>query len=136
MEKLQYFPSFAEMPLQGVIEGVTLRGKADRVDVGEGDHAIIIDYKTGAIDKHSLQLPLYIDLLPKKFVVDGAFYHSLRPGKFSVHEAKVPDAKEKACGIISKIKEGVISPNPVDKKICRYCVARFMCQGGASETED
>jgi hypothetical protein len=59
----------------------------------------------------------------------------LRPGKFSVHEAKVPDAICVAGEIVSKIKSGVIAPSPLEKKVCRYCTARFMCQGGADEQD-
>jgi ATP-dependent helicase/nuclease subunit B len=127
----EYFPAFTEMPLQGDIEGVIVRGKADRVDVNESEHAVIIDYKTGAtIDKKSLQLPLYIRFLPEKYTADGAFYHSLRPGKFSVVKAELPDAAGIAREIISQIKKGVIAPNPTSKQVCRYCVARNTCQGG------
>jgi len=132
----KYFPKYAETPIQGEIEGVVVRGKADRIDVDGTNHAIIIDYKTGAIDKASLQLPLYIEFLQDIYTTDGAFYQTLRPGKFDMQEAKVPDAKQQACEIISKIKGGVIRPNPADKKVCRYCVARDICFGGVVDEEN
>jgi ATP-dependent helicase/nuclease subunit B len=62
----KYFPKHAEMPIQGEIEGVVVRGKADRVDVGVNTHAIIIDYKTGAIDKAELATPSIYTVLAKK----------------------------------------------------------------------
>ena len=128
-----YFPKHVELPLQGDIDGIVVRGKVDRIDVGGKDNAVIIDYKTGVVDKQnlqSLQLPLYIEFLSGKYTVDGAFYHYLRPDKYSVYEASVPGAKDAASEIVRKMKQGVISPNPVDEKACRYCVAKAVCSGG------
>lgn len=129
----KYFPSFAEMPMRNEIEGVTIRGKADRVDVAADNHVVIIDYKTGLIDRQSLQLPLYMSLLPEKYTADAAYYFSLRPGKFVMHEVRQADARNKASEIISKIKKGVILPNPINQNACRYCVAANICQRGVNE---
>ena len=129
----------AEHTLQGIIEGVTVRGKADRIDAGRGNSAVIIDYKTGAVDKQSLQLPLYMGFLPKGYTAAGAFYLSLKPGSLKMHEVKpetVPEAFETAGEIIKKIKQGKVAPNPCDLKVCRYCVAQYVCAGGGSSEED
>jgi len=122
-----FFPTHVEMPLQGEIEGVIVRGVADRVDTC-GDKAIIIDYKTGTIDRQSLQLPLYIQMFKG---AEKAFYYSLKPGNFKMVEAK--GSSESAGEIVRAIKCGMIAPNPVDKKVCRYCVARVVCPGGEHE---
>lgn len=135
VKESEYFPHFVEMPMQGKIEGITVRGQADRVDVGEENHAVIIDYKTGAIDKQSLQLPLYSEFLRDKYTADNAYYFSLKPGNFKAVEAKLSDAKNIAAEIISKIKRGVIAPKPKDSKVCLYCVANGVCQGGSDEQD-
>jgi len=126
-----YFPAFAEMTMQGEIEGVTVRGKADRVDADTKNHAIVIDYKTGAVDRQSLQLPLYISFLPKKYTADGAYYLSLKPGNFKMIESK--GNPEAAGEIVRAIKRGEIAPSPKDANVCRYCPARFICRGGEHE---
>lgn len=131
-----YFPAFAEMTVQGEIGGVTVRGKADRIDISKDNHAIIIDYKTGTVDRQSLQLPLYIGFLPKKFVADSAYYFSLKPGSLKMIAAAGCDGAVSAAGeIISQIKRGEIAPNPKSLNVCRYCVARLTCCRGGEHEE-
>jgi ATP-dependent helicase/nuclease subunit B len=152
-----YFPRYAEKSLIGKIDGVTVSGMADRVDVDENNHAVIIDYKTGFVDTQSLQLPLYMGMLDEPYVADQAVYYSLRPGSLRIRNPsstvssrrelssdnslaiKKPsgniDAQAVGAEIISRIKSGVIQPDPVNEKACTHCVARFMC-GGCQDEED
>jgi len=130
IKQSKYFPTHVEMSMQGEIDSVTVRGQADRIDTTTESHAIIIDYKTGSIDKQSLQLPLYMKFLPDSYAADNAYYFSLRPGSLKEHEVKQMDAEHIASEIITKIKKGVIIPNPKDNSVCRYCVASGMCNGG------
>jgi len=135
VKQSKYFPTFVERSMQGEIAGITVRGQADRVDVDDENHAVIIDYKTGVIDKQSLQLPLYMQFLGGDYVADSAYYFSLKPGNFKAVEAKQDNVVNIASEILAQIKKGVIAPNPKDKNVCRYCVAFGMCQGGADEQD-
>lgn len=133
IKESKYFPAFVEMPMQGEIEGITVLGQADRVDIMPDNHVNIIDYKTGSIDKESLQLPLYKEFLSCKYIADSAYFFSLKPGNLKVQEAKQADAVKIASEVLLKIRNGVISQKPKDTKVCRYCVAFGMCQGGTDE---
>lgn len=135
IKESKYFPAFVEMPMQGEIDGVTVLGQADRVDITLDNHVNIIDYKTGSIDKESLQLPLYKEFLPCKYIADGAYFFSLKPGNLKIQEAKQADAVKIASEVLIKIRNGAIVQKPKDTKVCRYCAAFGMCQGGSDEQE-
>jgi len=76
----------AELPALELGEGVLLRGRIDRVDVGEGGEAVVYDYKASAappsarwLTDGALQVALYMSaverLLGKRVV--GGFYQPL-----------------------------------------------------------
>jgi len=147
-----YFPRFTELPLSKPFGGITLKGKADRIDTAEingREHAVVFDYKTGSDSGFSLkkmeagiklQLPLYLSLLPEKYIPDGAYYLPLSGGYcFDEDNAKahgitkniaevVAKSEKLAMLAIDKITRGVVAPLPADKKTCDYCLARAMCK--------
>jgi ATP-dependent helicase/DNAse subunit B len=101
--RMQGFRPFkVEEKLKADIDGLKLKGKVDRVDRknkeqrtqntdnGQKQTVILMDYKTGNIDSHSLQLPLYAAMWRENFseTVEKVGYYSLKEGKVSWYPGK------------------------------------------------
>jgi len=120
-----YTPKYVEKDLVGNLCGITIKGKADRIDTN-GDKALIVDYKTGS-STGKLQLPLYMHFHGSAdracyVMLSGSYRdNTVRWFKGDVGE-NVKAAEEAVKGILS----GDISKKECD--LCRYCVARRICR--------
>ncbi len=155
-----FIPFKVEEKLKVEIGRLKLKGKVDRIDIrsqkseerrkkkenippltkgGEGgfpgDTVILLDYKTGNIDRNSLQLALYAAMWQKNFSVpvEKVGYYSLKeghvswsPGKVSMDEF-MQSALQSAEELISQIRKGVFSPEPFRADECRYCYHSPLC---------
>jgi len=127
----KYKPHLFEHPLQGQIEGITVRGIADRIDtqtINGKTHAVVWDYKSGDVKKPKLQIPLYMDFLRGEYAVDDGYYLSFKD--FVKKGTKPTEAEEaiiQARVAITAMKSGCITPEPLGKGICEYCPAGAMC---------
>lgn len=142
-----FVPSIVEEYVKTEINGLKLKGKIDRVDVkaeggslkAEGHKekrtVALLDYKTGAVDSKSLQLPLYAGMWQKEFPddVERLGYYSLKEGKISWYPKRmemdefVNSALEQAEGLVSGIKKGMFPPEPAGDAECRYCCHSALC---------
>jgi RecB family exonuclease len=136
IENSRYKPKFFEHSLEKKIDGVTVRGKADRIDVDESKSPagfVVVDYKSGGAGVVRLQLPLYMDFFHGDgdgagLVPDGAYYLNLRDfTRRRVTPDEIKPTLEQACEALAQMKEGRIAQEPVHKSICEYCPAGAMC---------
>ena len=124
----QYKPHLFEHKLENVINGINVRGVADRVDVDAQGHAIVLDYKSGMVYGPKLQLPLYMGFLRDKYMPDGAYYLNLKTfKKTEVSSDEIEPALEKTINAIKDIKSGVVDKSPNFQRTCEYCPAGAMC---------
>lgn len=154
-----YSPCMVEQKLSAEINGIRLKGKIDRVDIkkqgseGRGQGAEkrgvhgarhttsdditvrVIDYKTGTIDRDSLQLPLYALMWNKNYSqpVDKLGYYSLKetvitwyPGKCGM-EDYLSSAFETAEGLVRNMRKGRFPADPYRTAECRYCGHGPLC---------
>jgi len=155
-----YIPWLVEEKIDAEIEGVKFRGKIDRIDrkiqdsrfksqdnppFGKGgqggfsdDSVILLDYKTGEIDRKSLQLPLYSRMWQETHSqqVDEAGYYSLKDGKLTSYPPKkksmeefIREALEEAAVLITQMKKGMFPAEPVTNA-CRNCDHSALCGKG------
>ena len=151
-----FSPFLVEKSIKAELPGLKLRGKIDRVDrhVGagpcacpgqpqgvaptkdEGDSVILLDYKTGGIDKDSLQLPLYAFMWQEASpeTVEKVGYYSLKegrvrwyPGKRSGMEEFISNAVSSAQKLAGEIRKGKFPPEPFKPTECRYCAHSPLC---------
>ena len=141
--RLQGFSPFkVEEKLRAEIDGLKLKGKVDRVDVkksegnGQQNAVILMDYKTGNIDSHSLQLPLYAAMWQENFDdhVERLGYYSLKEGKVTWYPGKkvtmeefIQGALQKTKELIEEIRKGQFQPEPFNDNECRYCYHEPLC---------
>jgi ATP-dependent helicase/DNAse subunit B len=150
--QMQGFRPFRiEEKLKGEIGSLRLKGKVDRVDIKaerhkgtkaqsakdeQRDSVILIDYKTGNIDRDSLQLPLYAAMWQESFnePVEKLGYYSLKdakvtwyPGKKATLQEYVESAVHNAEELSKKIRKGIFTPEPFKGDECRYCYHKPMC---------
>jgi ATP-dependent helicase/DNAse subunit B len=145
--KMQGFmPHASEKGLKAEINGLRLKGKIDRIDkkiqdagFRMQDSFILLDYKTGSIDKDSLQLPLYSAMLQKENegIVERAGFYSLKDGGIVWYPAKKQGLEEFlqyalqiTKELVQKMREGMFMPSEVKETECRYCQHRALCKGG------
>ena len=131
-------PKLFEQNVTGEICGVSVRGKADRVDVGERGF-VVVDYKTGGAGNVRLQLPLYMKFLAGAGVVKGggsagvplgSYYLGLRDFKKKmVGVDEIEESVERAEALIEDIKAGRIDQEPMNAESCEYCIWRDSCGG-------
>ncbi len=95
-----------------------------------------MDYKTGNIDSHSLQLPLYAAMWQKNFNdhVERLGYYSLKEGKVTWYPGKkvtmeefIQGALQKTKELIEEIRKGQFQPEPFNSNECRYCYHGPLC---------
>jgi len=143
-----YRPWLAEEKIEAEVDGTKLRGKIDRVDKKKSEvrsqkselkeqqeSIILLDYKTGEIDRKSLQLPLYARMWQKTHSqqVDEAGYYSLKDGKVTSYPPKkinmeefIREAMEEAAVLITQMKKGMFPAEPVNNA-CRTCSHGALC---------
>jgi ATP-dependent helicase/DNAse subunit B len=131
IEKSRYKPNLFEYELEKEISGVTVRGVADRIDladIGGVSHAVVVDYKSGAVTGPKLQLPLYMDFLKDKYIPDGSYYLSLKTfAKTKISPGESAPVLERVHLIINEIKNGTVIQKAFHKSVCEYCPAGAMC---------
>jgi len=133
---------------------LAIRGRIDRLDLGPGNQAIVIDYKYSAaakirerVDGDPIQGGLYLSAAERVFDLQsvGMFYCGLRqsvtwegwhtsvPGlnlgesRTSLREL-IDAAEQKAIEVFESIATGNIEVRPTDKAKCRYCDYRDICR--------
>jgi ATP-dependent helicase/nuclease subunit B len=146
-----YSPRMVEQKLSAEINGMKLKGKIDRVDIKkqqsvkqtnnarratrDGDTVILLDYKTGNIDRDSLQLPLYVLMWKENYLepIDKLGYYSLKEAVISWYPKKsemekyLQDAFETAQDIVDNMRKGYFPPEPFRSTECRYCGHGPLC---------
>jgi ATP-dependent helicase/DNAse subunit B len=138
-----------EKKIKAELQGIKLKGKVDRVDVrikapdagrqttNDERFVILLDYKTGSIDRNSLQLPLYAGMWQEIFSeqVEKTGYYSLKKGKIQWYpkkttmEAYIQNALQSSDELVQKMKKGIFTPEPSDAGECRYCYHSPICNG-------
>ncbi len=140
-----FAPYKMEEKLTADLDGLKLKGKVDRIDIknceqrtpnDEGLQTVsLLDYKTGNIDRNSLQLALYAAMWQQNFnePVEKVGYYSLKegkvtwlPGKISMDEY-IESAVQSAQELITKIRKGKFSAEPFKADECRYCYHSSLC---------
>jgi len=107
---------------------------------GEGgflnDAVILLDYKTGSIDKDSLQLPLYAAMwqVTHPQQVYEAGYYSLKEGRVTWYPPKkkstedfIQEALRETSALIGQMKKGMFPAEPVNNE-CRNCNHGALCK--------
>jgi len=133
---------------------LSIRGRIDRLDLGPGNQAIVIDYKYSAaakirerVEGDPIQGGLYLSAAGRVFHLQpvGMFYCGLRqsvtwegwhanvPGlkigesRTSLQEL-IDAAEQKAIEVFESIASGNIEVRPTDKTKCRYCDYNAICR--------
>ena len=140
-----FSPFIVEHPLKAEVNGLRLKGKIDRIDRrqlstvnGQQSTVILFDYKTGAIDRDSLQLPLYISMWNKEHnePAEKAGFYSLKDGKIDWFPKRASmdeflhSALQLAGELVEKMRKGVFKPAPFKDTECRYCAHSSLCKEG------
>ncbi len=157
-----FSPYKVEKTIKANVNNLNLKGKIDRVDRrtqntenpplppfvkgGQGgilgekssqqDMVILLDYKTGSIDKDSLQLPLYAAMWQGENLetVEKVGFYSLKDGRVDWYPKRlnmdefIQEALSNAGEIVQKIKKGIFTPTPFKEEDCRYCYHRALCK--------
>lgn len=120
--------------LAGVAAPHFVDGQIDRIDVGP-TRLRVIDYKTGTIDRDSVQLALYeratAENLPGRAVV--AEYLQIADANFTFVPARKEGQDEHAVLAIAstaldRVRSGCITPRPSRPSICDHCFAKTVCR--------
>ncbi len=129
----------------GVPRVVTLRGKADRIDLLEDGTLRIIDYKTGRPPdrRRSIQLPIYALCAEQQFEqyrgrrwrVGEAGFIAFRGERDWVPVIERPDdrgrldaARRRFLRAWDDIQGGVFPPSPAERRLCRTCAFAAVCR--------
>jgi ATP-dependent helicase/DNAse subunit B len=133
---------------------LSIRGRIDRLDLGPGQEAIVIDYKYSAaakirerIDGDPIQGGLYLSAAARVFHLNpvGMFYCGLRqsvtwegwhthvPG-LNIGESRtslqelIDTAEQKTIEVYESIASGNKEVRPADKRKCQYCDYNAICR--------
>ncbi|WP_221253913.1 PD-(D/E)XK nuclease family protein [Campylobacter sp. 19-13652] len=129
-----------EQSLNGEFMGVRIKGVVDRIDDKEGEK-FIIDYKSGAANENSLQLPFYAALLLASKIacdensIDGAYHSFSKMQAISFKKGlkngldELRQTLEGVCEYFRRDKFAAYEPAPRDKGVCKYCAFRAICKG-------
>jgi ATP-dependent helicase/DNAse subunit B len=144
-----FSPYKVENPLKASCHALKLKGKIDRVDIKKAKSTnfrqketideksvMLLDYKTGASDKDSLQLPLYVSLWQEKNPepVEKTGYYSLKEGRVDWYPRKismdefVQSAIEHAKELVHAMRKALFTPIPFKEGECRYCSHENLCK--------
>lgn len=133
---------------------LSIRGRIDRLDIGPGNQAIVIDYKYSAaakirerIEGDPVQGGLYLSAAERFFNLQpaGMFYCGLRQSvSWDGWHIKIPglklgeertnlreliDTAERiAIEVFESIASGNIEVRPADRNKCRYCDFNAICR--------
>ena len=136
-------PYKVEQTLKTSINNLKLKGKIDRIDIKNPKSeirnpksVILLDYKTGSIDKDSLQLPLYASMWQKEMPesVENTGFYSLKDGRVDWHPKRMDMADflqralQTAEELVQRIKKGEFAPAPSKEGECRYCYHSNLCK--------
>jgi len=132
-----FMPYRIEERISTEVDGLRLRGKIDRVDRRSEKTVMLLDYKTGMIDNHSLQLPLYAYMWQKVHgeAVEVTGFYSLKDMKIALFpkrltiEEFVSEALERLRKLVRAMRQGEFPPLPERAGDCRYCYNSAMCAG-------
>ncbi len=146
-----FSPYAVEKSVKTELHGLRIKGKIDRIDLKkrtmddgrrtkdeEKDSVILLDYKTGTIDKDSLQLPLYACMWQEeeKDRVERAGYYSLKdcsvqlyPKKTETMEVFIKNALDTAEELVRRMRKGVFTPVPFKAGECGFCNHSALCKG-------
>ena len=106
-------------------------------DDGQQSSVILLDYKTGSIDKKSLQLPLYSQMWQENHSepVKEAGYYSLKEGKTDWYPRKkksmeefIQEALRETMTLIEQMKKGMFPAEPANANECRNCNHGALCE--------
>ncbi len=143
-----YHPVMVEKKLTAKINNLKLKGKIDRVDrkqksevrsqkseIATRDTVILLDYKTGAVDRDSLQMPLYARMWQENFPerVEKVGYYSLKEGRVNWYPKKITmeefidKAMHKAEELAGNLQNGLFPPHPFHDRECGYCYHSPVC---------
>ncbi len=151
-----YVPIKTEEKLRADFDGLKLKGKVDRIDrkaetqsirlnsgteaqgmtPNPGGAVILLDYKTGNVDRNSLQLPLYAAMWELHFSepVEKLGYYSLKEGKVIWHKPKssieevVREALQMTRDLLEQLRKGKFSSEPFRADECRHCYHGPLCK--------
>jgi ATP-dependent helicase/DNAse subunit B len=143
-----FSPYKVEEKIEAEINGIRLKGKIDRVDRKVGangrsplhetrNSVIILDYKTGSIDRKSLQLPLYARMWQEchSEQVEGVGYYSLKEGEVTWYPSKknnmeeyIQEALQETAALIEQMKKGMFPAEPGNPNECRNCNHGALCE--------
>ena len=135
-----------EIQTEGGVRRVSLKGKADRIDLLEDRTFRIIDYKLSRAPdrKQALQLPVYTvctvqhlkqtrgeDWEPGQagyiaFGQDRQFVPMLARGK--TRDAALVEAQARLLDAIDRIERGEFPPTPADPMMCTRCPHAAVCR--------
>jgi ATP-dependent helicase/nuclease subunit B len=129
-----------EIAVESQREGLTLRGRIDRLDRGDAGIGIV-DYKTGATPHpdevssgEEVQLPFYVMLADEP--VQRVEYLSLDSRRFgsravlegeTLHEL-VAQNDERLRAVMNQLANGAPVPAWGDDRTCRYCAMAGLCR--------
>jgi CRISPR/Cas system-associated exonuclease Cas4 (RecB family) len=141
-----FSPYKVEENIMAEINGLRLKGKIDRVDkkfqipnskFQTQNTVRLLDYKTGSIDKDSLQLPLYACMWQKENTetVERVGFYSLKDGVIEWYPKRlemdefIQNALQSAEEIVQKMRKGEFKSIPSKEDECRYCYHSALCKG-------
>jgi RecB family exonuclease len=125
---------------------VSLRGKADRIDLLEDGTFRLIDYKSGRFPDaaQSIQLPIYSVCAAQQLartrggawrVRDASYIAFAEPKLVRTVIAEGPDAagkladgQERLLDAIEGIDRGEFPPRPATTRLCSYCAYATVCR--------
>jgi hypothetical protein len=159
-----FSPYMVEKSLKATINSLRIKGKIDRIDRkvqksevrsrksehrqqttdnrqrttdnGQQSTVILLDYKTGSIDKESLQLPLYACMWQKENAesIERVGFYSLKDGCVDWYpkrlnmEEFILKALQEAEKLVQGIRKGIFKPIPFRDEECRYCYHSALCK--------
>lgn len=123
---------------------VAIRGKADRIDLLEGDRLELFDYKTGRAPTGSVQLPVYAHVaeqrlaghLGRQWRAESADYIAFR-GRPVVRslgrrpedrDSHLQEAQTALLDAVDAIARGDFPPRPSELRTCSWCPYDAVCR--------
>jgi ATP-dependent helicase/DNAse subunit B len=139
-----------EFPLD---DSIAISGKIDRLDVGAGGAAYVVDYKysnaqntKGRVENPNLlQAPLYLMAVEEFFGLKaaGMYYIGLKGGVEPAgwEAADLPadwlgEARARTIEIVGQIRAGRTDVAPADRGKCRFCDCADVCRIEIAQTAD
>jgi RecB family exonuclease len=127
-----------EQPFSLKLDGVTVKGRIDRIDMLPDGTVEIVDYKTGKSKDSPDKSQLFIYQLAALRVL------GLKPSKltfvylegdseysFLGEEDELAEFEERLSAIAAEVRKSSFGPTP-DRNTCRYCDFKDICEFSAS----